>query len=475
MIGEFTLYQLTFYFFIYAFIGWCLEVLYAGATTGKFVNRGFLNGPVCPIYGFGAIIIILLLTPLKSNLLMFFLFAVFITSFLELIIGIVLEKVFHEKWWDYSDMPYNLGGYICLKFSLIWGVASVFLIMVVQPFIATMVGLIPGIVGNIIIISAIGLIIADSVITIVSISNLRRRIKFLYNLSTKLNKEINTLGEEITSKAAAALNEKYNELIKKKNLVINRLAKAYPQFYNGKHRIVLKEILEKKRLSEKLKNEAIEQGKAEKPFAYGMGPYKLFWIFLLGCIIGVIVETIWCIITLYRVESRTGLIYGPFNPVYGFGAVIITICMSKLTGKRDIWIFLGCMLVGGAFEYICSVFQELALGTVSWEYSDTPLNIGGRTNFMYSFFWGLLGLLWVKDLYPRLSHLIEKIPKKIGVIATYILLVFMIFNIVISSAAVYRQSERKEGVPPGNFFEEFLDKQYPDSFLEKVYPNMVDR
>lgn len=204
MIGEFTLYQLTFYFFIYAFIGWCLEVLYAGATTGKFVNRGFLNGPVCPIYGFGAIIIILLLTPLKSNLLMFFLFAVFITSFLELIIGIVLEKVFHEKWWDYSDMPYNLGGYICLKFSLIWGVASVFLIMVVQPFIATMVGLIPGIVGNIIIISAIGLIIADSVITIVSISNLRRRIKFLYNLSTKLNKEINTLGEEITSKAACS-------------------------------------------------------------------------------------------------------------------------------------------------------------------------------------------------------------------------------------------------------------------------------
>lgn len=213
---------------------------------------------------------------------------------------------------------------------------------------------------------------------------------------------------------------------------------------------------------------------SRKPkFASGMGSYKLFWIFVFGCIGGVIVETIWCMITRHTIESRTGLIYGPFNPVYGFGALIMTVCLNRLSNKRDLWIFIGSMVIGGAFEYACSLFQELAFGTVSWEYSGMALNINGRTSILYCLFWGVLGLLWVKDLMPRMSRLIERIPPKIGAALTWCMAVFLVCNMTISVVAVARQSARRDGIAPDNKIEHFLDKHYTDEFLYKIYPNMI--
>lgn len=115
------MYQLLWIFFIYAFLGWCTEVSYAALKTGRFVNRGFLNGPVCPVYGFGVVIVLWVLEPLRGNLLLLFLGSVALTSLLEWLTGFVLERLFHQRWWDYSQEPFNLGGYICLRFSIAWG------------------------------------------------------------------------------------------------------------------------------------------------------------------------------------------------------------------------------------------------------------------------------------------------------------------------------------------------------------------
>ena len=112
------MYQFLWIFFVYAFLGWCTEVSYAALRTGKFVNRGFLNGPVCPIYGCGVVVVLVGLTPLKGNFVLLFLGSVVLTSVLELATGFVLEKLFRQRWWDYSDKPFNLGGYICLEFSI---------------------------------------------------------------------------------------------------------------------------------------------------------------------------------------------------------------------------------------------------------------------------------------------------------------------------------------------------------------------
>lgn len=118
------LYGLFWIFFLYAFLGWCTEVSYAALVTGTFVNRGFLNGPVCPVYGFGAVIVLNCLTPLADNLLLLFLGSVALTSALEWFTGFVLEKLFHQRWWDYSDEPFNLSGYVCLRFSIAWALPA---------------------------------------------------------------------------------------------------------------------------------------------------------------------------------------------------------------------------------------------------------------------------------------------------------------------------------------------------------------
>ena len=106
-------------------LGWCLEVCFCTINTGQFVNRGFLNGPVCPIYGFGMVLVIVALTGFSGNLPALFLGGMVLTSAIELAGGWALKKLFHTSWWDYSDQPFNIGGYICLKFSLAWGLCVV--------------------------------------------------------------------------------------------------------------------------------------------------------------------------------------------------------------------------------------------------------------------------------------------------------------------------------------------------------------
>lgn len=212
--------------------------------------------------------------------------------------------------------------------------------------------------------------------------------------------------------------------------------------------------------------------KPEKSFAAGMNFYKLFWVFFIGCFLGVIVETIWCFITRGYFESRTGLIYGPFNLVYGFGALIMTVSLSWLGKSRDLWIFIAGTFIGGIYEYLCSLIQEQFFGTTSWDYSQFPLNFNGRVNLLYCFFWGILALLWLKDIYPRMSRLIEKIPNAYGKTITWICVVFMIINMIMSACVVLRTVQRKADVPPSGAFERYIDRHYPNERVERIYPNM---
>ncbi len=211
----------------------------------------------------------------------------------------------------------------------------------------------------------------------------------------------------------------------------------------------------------------------EPSFASGLNFYKLFWIFFISCFLGVLVEMGWCLLTRHTLESRTGLVFGQFNPVYGFGALILTVCLFKAQDRRFIWIFLISALIGGVFEYVCSLFQERAFGTVSWDYSGSLLGIHGRTNLLYCAFWGILGAAWIKLGYPRMSRLIERIPNRYGVALSWVLILFMLVNITVSAAAVRRQSERREGIAPSGTFEHYLDDRFSDERLQQIYPNMM--
>lgn len=207
-------------------------------------------------------------------------------------------------------------------------------------------------------------------------------------------------------------------------------------------------------------------------FAKGLNLYKILLICFVGSFAGVVVEMLWCLITNGYIESRQGMVYGPFNLLYGVGAVALTACLYKFR-NRSAWIsFFGGMAVGSVVEYLCSLGQEIIFGSRSWDYSHLPFNINGRICLLYSVFWGLLGVLWIKNIYPRMAKLILKIPNNVGKIATWVLVVFFAFNAFMSCVSTFRWSQRVEGIAPTSSFGEFIDRRFPNERMEKIYANM---
>ena len=209
----------------------------------------------------------------------------------------------------------------------------------------------------------------------------------------------------------------------------------------------------------------------EGHFAEGCGFYKIFWLFVIGSLLGDLVETLFCRVTAGVWMSRSSLVWGPFSIIWGMAIVAATILLHKDREKPDRYIFLIGTFLGGGYEYLCSVFSELFFGKVFWDYSEIPFNLGGRINLLYCFFWGIAAVVWIKILYPRLSDLIEKIPKLTGYIVTWILIVFMTVNMLVSAAALVRYDQRSKGVKADNAVERLIDRHFNDERMAKIYPN----
>lgn len=160
-IAGISLYYIINWFFIYSFLGWVWESVYVSVKKRKLVNRGFINGPFCTIYGAGAVTIYLLLRPLRGNLALLYLGGVLTATVLEYFTGWVMEAVFHTRWWDYSSKKFNLHGYISLASSLLWGVFSILLFKILQPFVSWLTSLYPQPAGEVILAVVIILYCAD--------------------------------------------------------------------------------------------------------------------------------------------------------------------------------------------------------------------------------------------------------------------------------------------------------------------------
>ena len=190
-------YELVWIFIIYAFIGWCPEVSFAAVDSGKFVNRGFLNGPYCPIYGCGVVIVVAVLTPIKESLFILFLGSMLLTTVLEFLTGFILEKVFHNKWWDYSDKPFNIMGYVCLKFSILWGLACTFIMKVLHPSIYKFITIIPHVLGIILLSIIMTAFFIDLGVTVSTILKFNKRLKLMDEVAQKMHQLSDEIGENI--------------------------------------------------------------------------------------------------------------------------------------------------------------------------------------------------------------------------------------------------------------------------------------
>ena len=191
------IYYFILYFFIYGFLGWCTEVAYATVKQKKFVNRGFLNGPICPVYGVGIGMVVMLLEPMSGTIVSLYVVSTALVTTIEGVTGYLMDRLFHHKWWDYSNQPLNIGGYVCLLFSLAWGVACVLIVRVIHPFVYQVVDMIPVTVG-IGLAAVLGIaLLADLYVTTAEILKLNKKLDTMEKISAELRELSDMIGVNI--------------------------------------------------------------------------------------------------------------------------------------------------------------------------------------------------------------------------------------------------------------------------------------
>lgn len=437
---RYTGYEQIWMFLIYSFLGWCLEVIYAAAGRKKFVNRGFLNGILCPVYGFSMVFMLVFMDSLKGNWFYLFLGCTIVGTVTELITGLALEKIFHLRLWNYSEKKFQAGGYICVTASLIWGMLGLIVVNFINPFFLMIIRRVPGLPGMALLIVSLVILTADTVTTTAALLKIKNQ---------------NPAFQEIAEGFTQASKSLEGFIVR---LVHRRVNRAFPS------------------LKEQQAEEAEQERICRKTvFAYGCSFCKVFWIFMLGAFLGDLTETVFCRFSMGKWMSRSSVVYGTFSLVWGLGVAGITILLYRYRNREYRYIFLAGTLLGGAYEYICSVFTELAFGTVFWDYSKIPFNLGGRINLLYCFFWGIAAVVWIKLCYPKLSGWIERIPQTGGKIVSWLLIVFMSVNMAVSGLALIRYDARSRGRDAGYKWERVMDETFDDARMQKTYPSAKPR
>ena len=273
-----SLYEASWIFFIYAFLGWICEVIFA-ALEGRSLDRGMLFGPVCPIYGVAMLAIIFALYPLKDNVFLLFTGAVILTTAIELSGGFVLEKIFHERWWDYSDLRFNFHGYICLKFSLLWGIGASLVIGAIHPLIYGVIEKIPARIGLPILIVVFTVFAVDFVLTVIALIKLPREMRAMVEAEKTLQQLSNKISIALGSVALVAANkggelvdeqkvkltklkeeyskklEEFRKLAESRGFTKSRIFKAFPDLKNGKFKPVFDRVASFRHKEEKNETE----------------------------------------------------------------------------------------------------------------------------------------------------------------------------------------------------------------------------
>ena len=428
----FSGYQFLWLFFICSFGGWLFETAYAAVKQRRFVNKGLVNLPFCVLYGFAAVFITIFGRELEGIWL--YIGSVIMITVFKWSAGRIIERIFHERWWDCSGRRFNIEGHVSPIDSALWGIVAVGSIKWGNDLLLKGFELMPHLLGVIIIWVLVILLATDIAATLIVTYGNTKNVARWEEIELSFTEITDSFGQRI-----------YGRIQK-------RIQRAYPQI-------------------QKLKRAEAE----EKVFAYGCGFHKLVWLFMIGCFLGDITETIYCRLTAGIWMSRSSVVWGPFSIVWGLAIAMFTALLYRYREKPDRTIFFAGTVLGGAYEYVCSVFTEIVFGKVFWDYSHIRFNLGGRINLLYCFFWGIAAVVWIKFLYPRIAGWIEKIPMKTGKVLTWLMVVFMCCNIVVSCMALVRSTQRAEGITATSGWQQIMDERFDDERIERIYPNAKDR
>ncbi len=201
--------------------------------------------------------------------------------------------------------------------------------------------------------------------------------------------------------------------------------------------------------------------------------FNLFWIFVICCVGGLVIETIYHFAMFGGYQDRAGLLFGPFSPIYGIGGALVTIALNRFYRAHLAVVFVVSAFIGGAFEFFVSWFMEVAFGVTAWDYSGTFLNIGGRTNLQFMMMWGVLGLFWVRLLLPHMLELVNRIPWNWRYSLTTVFAALMLANCGLTLVSLDCWYGRLAGTNRDEtFVEQFCNQHFDDSFMKNRFQSM---
>lgn len=410
--------------FLYGFAAWTAQVVKTALLESRYINRGLLSLPVHIPTAISAGLLMVALPTLDTNGLMQFALCALV---LWIVRGLSAQFVKNiSRMEDIAQPPEQSRWIVGLSIAL-EALVCLCVYLVVHPFVYALVVSIPRWLVRTIDAVLLALLLADF-------------IGVLYALRTSQISKGAKQRSSWTQKMADRLSHR----------LWARLEKAYP----GVQRMETENL-------------------SRYTFGKGICFDKLVWVFLISSFLGALIEMVYCRCLGGTWMNRSSVLYGSFSFVWGLGAVVLTVVLHRFAGKEDRKIFLAGFLVGGAYEYLCSVFTELVFGTVFWDYSEMPLNIGGRTNVLYCIFWGLLAVVWIKVLYPPMERGIEKLPPVIGKVITWVIVAAMLCNGLLTAGAMVRYTQRQSDQAPLGIIGQYLDARYPDRYMEHRWPNMV--
>ena len=423
---ELNFYTLCVLYLVYSFLGWVAETVVATIKGRAFVNRGVASGPFCFVYGTAAVLMAVGFADLRSTPVALFLGCAANATVVEWVTAKLLERMHRRRWWDYSDKKFNLDGYVCLQYSVLWGLLGMASVLWGNVLLLRLCALLPGWLLHIGVWAAMTLAVLDQLGAALAVNRYAASHPRLEQLNLELEKHSDKLRQRLIAH------------------VEKRIQRAYPT------------IVQPEPTAQK-----------EKALSFG----DLVWLFVIGAFLGDVVETLFCRVTAGIWMSRSSLVWGPFSVVWGLALVMAAVLLRGSEERSDRSIFLFGFVMGGAYEYICSAVGELLFGVIFWDYSGFKFNLGGRVNLLYCFFWGIAAVVWFKILFPPVEKWIEKIPAVAGKILTWVLLGFMVCNILVSCVALVRYDERGNGVQATNAVQKWADAHYDDAKMKKIYPN----
>ena len=419
-------YTLSVIYLVYSFLGWVGETVVATIKGRQFTNRGMASGPFCFVYGTAGVLLAVGLADLRTNWLALFAGSFLIATVVEWVTAKFLERVHHRRWWDYSGKKFNLDGYVCLQYSVLWGVLGAVSVRWGNDLLLRLCAVFPPLLFHIAVWVSMSIAALDQISAAVVVERYAAKHPRLEQLGQELGKGKSHLQQKIAAS------------------VERRIQKAYPEAARPEPTTT-----------------------AEKAMSFS----DLVWLFVVGAFLGDVVETIFCRVTAGVWMSRSSLVWGPFSVVWGLALVLAAVLLRGSERKSESRIFWFGVILGGAYEYVCSAVTELLFGTVFWDYSGFKFNLGGRINLLYCFFWGIAAVTWIRYGYPLVAKGMRAVKRRIRPWMTALLAVFMAVNLVTSALALARYDARTSGAAPANAVDVLLDEHFDNARMERIYPN----